>query len=118
MTVADGLLLDDNLEFREVIAEFLRLHGLRTLQAASLAEGRRLLTETTHLRFAVCDLRLPDGSAVEFVHEVCKSYPSARVIVLSGYCDTAEVDRIQQAGAKFMMKPIDFDRLKDALTTG
>lgn len=116
MTAIDGFILDDNVEFSELIAEFLLLDGLQALQAATLAEGQRLLMELTRLRFAVCDLRLPDGSAVEFVCKVCEKFPTARVVAISGYCEQADEERLRQRGAIFMKKPLDFDALKETLT--
>lgn len=116
MTTIDGFILDDNLELREVTAEFLQLYGIHVEQVASIADGQRLLNELTQLRYAVCDLRLPDGSAVEFVCRVCERFPSARVVAVSGYCDRADVARIQQKGAIYINKPVDLDLLKDVLT--
>ena len=115
MTAFDGFILDDNLELREVTAEFLLLYGFKARQLSSLSEGQRLLSDLTHLRFAVCDLRLPDGYAIDFVCKVCERFPLAKVVAVSGYCDVADVDRIQQRGAIYINKPVDFDVLKDAL---
>lgn len=75
--------------------------------AATLAEGRRILAEHKP-RMCVLDIQLPDGSGLDFLHDVQLHVPDASVAVLTGvplphYRDQAEAFGILH----FMEKPAD-----------
>ena len=77
------------------------------LMARSLAEGRRLL-EKYEFQFCVLDIQLPDGSGIDFLHDIQLHSPNASVVILTGvplphYRDQAEAFGVLH----FMEKPAD-----------
>ncbi len=85
----------------------------KVIVAATLAEGRRLLIEHRP-RMCVLDIQLPDGSGLDFLHDVQVHVPDASVAVLTGvplphYRDQAEAFGVLH----FMEKPADSRLLGD-----
>ena len=77
------------------------------LMARSLAEGRRML-DKYEFQFCVLDIQLPDGSGIDFLHEIQLHSPNASVVILTGvplphYRDQAEAFGVLH----FMEKPAD-----------
>jgi DNA-binding NarL/FixJ family response regulator len=103
------LVLEDDLISQASVSQAVRRaapEGI-LLMARSLAEGRRLL-EKYEFQFCVLDIQLPDGSGIDFLHEVQFSSPQATVAILTGvplphYRDQAEAFGVLH----FMEKPAD-----------
>ena len=77
------------------------------LSAGSLAEGRRLLDEH---RFHLCvlDIQLPDGSGIDFLHDIQKKSPDACVAILTGVPLPQYQEQAEAFGVlHFMEKPAD-----------
>lgn len=79
----DVLVIDDNVDFAENLAEILRGVGASAQVAFSLAEARAQLKDAVpHILFV--DMRLPDGSGEDLVAELAESSPASLSIVLTG----------------------------------
>ena len=110
------LIVDDNQDLAENIAEILALRGFVTDIATSaeealpkaLRDGPRLL---------LTDYRLPGMTGAELVRIVRATRHTVRAIVMSAYTDDTTVDAAKGAGADFLPKPVDFGSLADLLTT-
>ena len=115
MKKMEGFIVDDNSDFRDIIQHYLGLHGLVVRHAVSLSEGQRLLAISNNVDFVVCDFRLPDGDSIGLVHDIRKKFPSAIIVVVSGYCSDEDANMCRDGGAVFMEKPFDLAVLKDIL---
>jgi two-component system nitrogen regulation response regulator GlnG len=106
------LIVDDNVELAENIAEVLGLAGYRTAVAASAEEAlpKALESEVT---FVVTDFRLPGIDGVELVSRVRHARDEVRFIVMSAHSDVLIQERATGAGATFLPKPLDLQRLTD-----
>lgn len=76
------------------------------LTASNLAEARQLL-ESYQFDFCVLDVHLPDGSGIDFLHEVQLKSPNAAVVIFTAvplpeYRDQAEAFGVLH----FMEKPV------------
>jgi DNA-binding NtrC family response regulator len=78
------LVVDDNVDLAENIAEGLRTRGLRAEVAASASEalGRRDLPNA-----AILDIRLPDGSGLDVARRLAARDPSIQIVFLTGFVD-------------------------------
>ena len=115
MKSIEGFIVDDNADFRDIIKHFLGLHGMVARHAVSLSEGQRLLAVSNSVDFVVCDFRLPDGNSIGFVRNIREKFPSAVIVIVSGYCSDEDANKCRDEGAIFMAKPFDLTVLKDIL---
>jgi len=109
------LVVDDNQDLAENIAEILGLRGYAALIATSAEEALpRALTE--HLDLLVTDFRLPGMSGADLVRRVLQERRGVRAVVMSAYTDDLTVAAAQSAGAAFLPKPVDLGALSQLLS--
>jgi DNA-binding NtrC family response regulator len=101
------LIIDDNLELAENIAEILRLDGHFTDVAGSAEEA---LPKASHSvpDVVVTDYRLPGITGAAFVRQYCALHLRVRAVVISAYTDDRTIKEARDAGAMFIPKPVDF----------
>lgn len=95
------LLVEDHALFREGLALLLegRLN-LESVQAESLAEGRRVLSAMEGVAdFAIIDLDLPDGDGTELIEQLHEIGPGVPVLALTAGRSLAKRARALGAGA-------------------
>jgi DNA-binding NtrC family response regulator len=110
------LLIDDEVAFREVIAERLSEHGFRVEQAGS---GEQALERLNEFAFDVLitDLRLPGVDGRQVLDEAFARYPDIIAIVITGYGTVREAVEVTRLGAEgFITKPFQFEELLHELT--
>lgn len=101
------LIVDDNLEFAENIAEILEIEGFLTEVSGSAEEALpRALAE--EVATVVTDFRLPGMTGAELVDQVRRHRQHLHAVVISAYSDEATVTAARAAGAAFLPKPLDF----------
>ena len=109
------LVVDDNHDLAENIAEILGLRGYAALIATSAEEALpRALTEGLDL--LVTDFRLPGMSGAELVRRVREERQAVRAVVMSAYTDDLTVAAALSAGAAFLPKPVDLGALSQLLS--
>jgi CheY-like chemotaxis protein len=105
----DMLVVDDNAELAENLAEALRARGLRAVVGHS---ARDALTGGGRPRAALIDFRLPDRSGTALAQRLKARDPSIQICLFSAY-----LDDLRRAAARelpdvlCLSKPIDMDRL-------
>jgi signal transduction histidine kinase/CheY-like chemotaxis protein len=107
------LIVDDNPDQLELLAELLELHGYKALRAHVAAEALRLATE--HQPHAcVIDIGLPDMDGYELARRL-RAIPQSRVsrlIALTGYGTMADHKAFEEAGFDhYFTKPPDINQL-------
>jgi CheY-like chemotaxis protein len=111
------LVVDDNQDLAENIAEILGLRGLTVVIATSAEEALpKALPDGPAL--LVTDFRLPGIDGAELVRQVRARRRDVRAVVISAYTDDATVAAARDAGADFLPKPIDFVALSRLLARG
>jgi DNA-binding NtrC family response regulator len=115
---ANILIVDDELEIREVLKEFLQLKGYAALTAANGVEALTCL-KAEKLDLAVVDMWMPGMNGLEILRSIRAIDPSVGVIIMTGLCD-AEIARqaIESGAHDYLLKPLDLRRLEDAIRAG
>jgi DNA-binding NtrC family response regulator len=105
------LLVDDEVAFREVIAERLQETGFTVTQAGT---GEEALDRLNQFAFdiVVTDLRLPGIDGRTVLDEALARYPEIIAIVITGFGTVREAVEITRRGAEgFITKPFQFEEL-------
>lgn len=106
------LVVDDDLEVREVEAEVLCLQGYNVLQAESAAEALRVATSTLTIDLLITDLSLPELDGRELTHQFRALHPKIPVLIVSASLpllrarSEQDLDRLG-----FLAKPFLFNEL-------
>ncbi len=113
-----ALLIEDHTLFREGLALLLEWQtGLESVEAGSLAEGRRALSDlrgTTDV--AIIDLNLPDGDGSELIEQLRKTQPDVPVLALTADRSLAWQARALEAGAdEVLAKATPVEQIIDAV---
>ena len=115
------LVVDDNPAALSILRSMLGMLGLRPpLEALDGATAMEMV-RGNDFDCIITDIRMEPMSGAEFVRWVRHSNeaanPTVRILAISAYRDTAEIDMIEREGANgFMGKPISVPVLEEALT--
>jgi two-component system response regulator RegA len=110
------LIVDDDGPFLRRLARALETRGFAVETAESVAEGVAR-AKARPPKYAVCDLRLGDGSGLDVVQAIREAREDTKVIVLTGYGNIATAVTAVKLGAlDYLSKPADADEIFHALT--
>ena len=101
------LIVDDNVELAENIAEILQMDGYETDVAASAEEALPKAMRSVP-DVVVTDYRLPGINGALFVRQFRERHLGVYAVVISAYTDDLTIKEATDAGAMFIPKPIDF----------
>jgi CheY-like chemotaxis protein len=103
------LVVDDDAEVREVVAEYLMDSGHRVLQAEGGLEALRVLDRASDIDLVITDVQMPDISGIDLAERITREAPCPRVILISGYFVPQQVNR------RVLRKPFRMQELEDAI---
>jgi CheY-like chemotaxis protein len=106
------LLVEDNEDSAQALAEILTIHGYHVRLAGSVREALGYIDEVD---IVVSDIGLPDGTGHDLMQQICarRRLPG---IALSGYGTREDVQRSAEAGFdRHIVKPVEPQHLLDAL---
>ncbi len=111
------LIVDDEPEIREELAEYLTGKGYRVIVAGDGPEGlAKFRAEACDL--AITDMKMPGMAGDEVIRHLREIAPGLPVVVLTGHYATKDVADAKRAGAAAVFnKPIKLRSLHDALKT-
>lgn len=100
------LIVDDEEAVRATIAAQLDSMDLTTLAVSSLAQAKEAVTKES-FDLVLCDLKLEDGSGLDFLRELAGSHSQLPAVLMTGYA-TAEnaVEAMRLGLADYLIKPI------------
>jgi DNA-binding NtrC family response regulator len=112
MSIANVLLVDDEIEFIETFSERLVLRNLAISKAFSGEEALQVLEENTNVEVVILDVKMPGMDGIETLAEIKKKFPLMEVIMLSGHADVeSAIDGMKQGAFDYLMKPCDIDQM-------
>ncbi len=106
------LLVDDEALFASAVRKRLEKAGYRCTVAGTLADARSQL-QGGFTDLILLDLRLPDGSGMQFLENLRRASEAAPpVVMLTAHAEVDDAVRaIKQGAVDYLKKPIDLDEL-------
>ena len=113
------LVIDDEVQFRMILRQFLENSGFEVVEAANGDEGVKLFFEKP-ADLVISDIIMPGKEGIETVMEIKRQFPNAKVIVVSGggwYGTDLDFDMAEKLGAVTIKKPFELNELAAAIQT-
>ncbi len=108
-------IIDDDKSIRWVFEKALARTDLEFKTFSSVAEALNAL-EREQPQVVVSDIRMPNGSGLDFLSEIKQKYPDIPVIIMTAYSDLESAVAAFQGGAfEYLAKPFDVDQAIDVI---
>jgi len=118
------LMVDDEPDAQELFRQNFRREIRNGLYAFDFAlsgeEALNLLKgqEPPKVVLVLSDINMPGMTGIELLEEIRKEWPDVGVFMITAYGDSVTETKARDLGAeRFLTKPVDFNRLKDDLST-
>jgi DNA-binding NtrC family response regulator len=112
------LVVDDEADLRQLIAESLTQDGFTVAQAADAAQAQEKLKAFAYDALVV-DLRLPDADGMDVLEAALVRYPDILAVMVTGFGGVTEaVTAIKRGASDFLIKPFQIAQLSRVLSTG
>jgi DNA-binding NtrC family response regulator len=109
------LLVDDEAEFVETLAERMRARGMEVATSTS-AENAVTMAGDQDFDVIVLDLRMPGMDGIEALRELKKRRPELQVILLTGHATLATgIEAMKLGATDFLEKPADVATLTEKI---
>ena len=109
------LIIDDELIIRTSCERTLAPKGYMVTSASSGAEGLACL-EKEDFSVVLLDFKMPDMDGMEVLKKIHASWPSSRVIIITGYSMVDTAVRALRSGAyNYIEKPFTPDKILSAV---
>lgn len=109
------MVVDDEPFIRDLMEEFLTIHGYEVIMAGSGEEAVSILRENVP-DMVLLDIWMPGMTGLETLGSLKKMNTSAGVVMLSAFGDEETVTEAIKSGADFyLQKPIEFKKLLSIL---
>ncbi|HVZ25579.1 MAG TPA: sigma-54 dependent transcriptional regulator [Sediminibacterium sp.] len=109
--MASILIIDDEEPLRKLLKRLLTLEAFEVEEAGSLQAGLAVLQHKT-IDVLLCDVKLPDGSGVDFVKKIKARFPLLECILLTAYGNIPDgVQAIKNGAFDYITKGNDNDRI-------
>lgn len=109
------LIVEDDLELREAIADTLELAGFDFLQAGDGEQAMAVL-ETEAVDIVVTDVNMPGMDGHELLGRLNQNFPGLPVVLMTAFGQVQKaVEAIRNGAVDYLMKPFDADTLVDTV---
>lgn len=109
------LFVEDEVNARQNIGQFLKDKGYELLEAGTLAEARVFLQKGSG-DVVLLDVELPDGYGPTLLYEIGAMPVRPPVIIVTAHKDIeTAVDAMKNGASDFLTKPVDFSELDNTL---
>ncbi len=117
MSIANILLVDDEVSFVEAFSERLELRNIEISKAFNGEDALRALEENKKIEVVILDVKMPGMDGIETLAEIKKKFPLVEVIMLSGQATVeSAIEGMKQGAFDYLMKPCDMDQLMPKVT--
>jgi DNA-binding NtrC family response regulator len=112
MSIANVLLVDDEIEFVETFSERLVMRNLEISKAFSGEEALQVLETNKNIEIVILDVKMPGMDGIETLAQIKAKFPLVEVIMLSGHTDVeSAIDGMKRGAFDYLMKPCDMDQI-------
>jgi DNA-binding NtrC family response regulator len=102
------LIIDDNANMRETLADILEEKGYRVETAKTALEAMQIAQES-FFNIALIDINLPDRTGMELLRKFKSMYPSRiNIMITASAMLKNAVDALNLGADGYILKPIDF----------
>lgn len=109
------LLVDDEVDFLETLAERLRARGMDVATSTSAEEALAKVAEQA-FDVVILDLKMPGMDGIQALKALKEQKPEVQVILLTGYATVSKGIEAMKIGATdFVEKPADIDALMEKI---
>src|SRR5436190_2823136 len=112
-----ALIVDDEINLREGLAELVGGEGLRVIQASDGEQALTLLRDGSEPDVIFLDVRMPRVDGLEVLRVIeQEELTSAPVVVISAFSDSSKMIEAMRLGAyDYITKPLDLDEIVSIL---
>ena len=111
IALANILIIDDEEKLRTLLKRIISLEGYKVCDVSSINNARQLLLNQ-NIDIVLCDVKLPDGSGVDYTREIKEKYPNTEVILLTAYGNIPDgVQAIKNGAFDYIVKGDDNDKI-------
>jgi two-component system response regulator AtoC len=114
MAVPRALIVDDDLEVLQVLAEFVKREGFVASVASTIGQAREEIAANPP-DILLVDIQLPDGSGLDLLDGLHAAADPEVVLITGNASVETAVDALRRGVTDYLTKPVDFARLKMAL---
>lgn len=105
------LIIDDEEKIRTLLSRIIELEGFEIFQASDLKNGKKRL-ENSEIDVVISDVKLPDGSGVDFSKNIKENYPWIEVILLTAFGNIPDgVQAIKNGAFDYITKGDDNNKI-------
>lgn len=105
------LIIDDEEKLRNLLGRLIKLEGYTVIETGNLKSGMKAL-EKEEPDIILCDVKLPDGSGVDFIKDAKSKFPLTEIILLTAYGNIADGIQAMKNGAfDYLVKGDDNDKI-------
>jgi DNA-binding NtrC family response regulator len=117
MSIANVLLVDDEVSFVETFGERLELRDFEISKAFSGPEALQVLEENKNVEVVILDVKMPGMDGIETLADIKRKHPLVEVMMLSGHADVeSAIEGMKQGAFDYLMKPVDMDQIITKVT--
>ena len=113
------LVIDDESSVRTVVRMTLEKAGYDVLEAEDGEQAIEAINTGENrlvVDAVICDIRMPKINGIEAIDYFQREYPHVPLVILTGYPETEmAVSFLRKGVADYLVKPVDAERLKDAV---
>ncbi len=112
------LVVDDDLDFLDVIQQILEKKGYKISTVPTAGEAISLLKEHFY-NAAILDISLPDADGTELLPKILEMHPDIIAIMLTGHSSVQNaVQSLNRGAFSYLEKPLDPDNLLTVINRG
>ncbi len=116
MSIANVLLVDDEVPFVEAMSRRLRKRDISIVTSFSGTEALDVLEKNGSVEVAILDVKMPGMDGIETLGEIRKRFPLVEVIMLTGHATVETgIEGMKLGAFDYLMKPCDMDVLMEKL---
>lgn len=106
------LIVDDEAEERELLAELLRGPN-RSVEVHATPQGALEFLQDNPVDLAFLDHRMPDMTGVELAEKIRALYPRMHIVICTGYLVEAGCPEVRNNAEHVLHKPLNFGEVMD-----